>query len=307
VEELCDLGVDNSAGHHGVTVEDGSIRDFVTGVFAVGANHNRLRDVSVSQSFLAGVLVGQSVDTRIERNSISANGLETDEAGLIVFDSEDVVVDSNAVWANGDIGMALAGVVGSRVERNSVFDHPEAGLLLEGASTYVARNDVARSGDGIILVGDANRVVRNDIVDPSGCPDVAGCGVGISFEGGVGNRIARNLVLRAEAVGIRVMHFPPETPVPVRNEVRRNVVRRGGDDGIFVAEGAERTQVIRNKAGRNHGDGIDVDAPATKLARNRANRNRELGIEAVKGVRDSGGNRARHNGLPRQCTHVSCN
>jgi hypothetical protein len=44
-----------------------------------------------------------------------------------------------------------------------------------------------------------------------------------------------------------------------------------------------------------------------KLTSNRAVRNSDLGIEAVRGVNDRGGNVARHNGDPRQCTHIACN
>ena len=35
-------------------------------------------------------------------------------------------------------------------------------------------------------------------------------------------------------------------------------------------------------------------------------RNGDLGIDAVHGVNDGGGNIARHNGDPRQCTHIVC-
>ena len=45
--------------------------------------------------------------------------------------------------------------------------------------------------------------------------------------------------------------------------------------------------------------------PLVTLTGNRADRNADLGIEAVEGVVDGGGNRARHNGDPRQCLSVS--
>jgi hypothetical protein len=53
-EELytCDFGVDNTAGHHGVTIKDGSIREFATAVVVLGANHNRLRRLSSSHNIL---------------------------------------------------------------------------------------------------------------------------------------------------------------------------------------------------------------------------------------------------------------
>jgi parallel beta-helix repeat protein len=133
-EELytCDFGVDNSAGHRGVTIKDGSIREFATAVVVIGADHNRLRGLASSHNILGGVLLIESPDARIERNSIAANGLTTDQAGLIVFDSSDVRIDGNSVRDNGDIGMFLQGVDDSRVERNAVSGNPEAGVILDG-------------------------------------------------------------------------------------------------------------------------------------------------------------------------------
>jgi hypothetical protein len=39
---------------------------------------------------------------------------------------------------------------------------------------------------------------------------------------------------------------------------------------------------------------------------NSADRNKQLGIDALPGVTDAGGNRAKHNGDPRQCVNVVC-
>jgi len=61
-----------------------------------------------------------------------------------------------------------------------------------------------------------------------------------------------------------------------------------------------------NTASENGDDGIRVDAAETTLTRNTANFNHDLGIEAVPGVIDGGGNRARGNGNPLQCTNVAC-
>jgi hypothetical protein len=46
--------------------------------------------------------------------------------------------------------------------------------------------------------------------------------------------------------------------------------------------------------------------PFVTLASNRADRNFDLGIEAAEEVVDGGGNRAKHNGDPRQCVNVPC-
>jgi parallel beta-helix repeat protein len=300
----CDFGVDNTAGHHGVTIEDGSIRDFATGVFVSGGSDNRLRSLSSLHNVLGGMLVIASEGTRIERNTISANGLTTDQAGLIVLDSSEIRIDTNTVFDNGDIGMFIVGLGDSRVERNWVSRNPEAGMIVEGNDTEISRNRVSRNGDGMVVAGDGNAIAGNHVSDAVGCPD--GCGFGISFEGGTGNLIAHNLVARTREAGIRVASFEPETPSAVDNVIRRNLVLRAGIDGVLVEAAATDTLLERNIAIGAGDDGIDVDSAATTLTRNLSLRNGDFGIEAVAGVTDGGGNKAHGNGNPAQCLNVAC-
>ena len=301
----CDFGVDNTAGHDGVTIENGSIREFATAVFVLDASDNRLRRLSASHNILGGLLLIAAPGARIEHNSISANGLTTDQAGLIVFESSEIRIDGNAVRDNGDIGMFLIGLSDSRVERNSLSGNPEAGMILDGSGNEVSGNRVSRNGDGLVVTGDSNIVVRNHVSDTTGCPD--GCGFGISLEGGTGNLIAHNIVTRAREAGIRVADFESEGgPPAIDNVVRRNLVRDSEIDGLLVEATATDTLLERNIAIGAGDDGIDVDSAATTLTRNLLLRNGDLGIEAVPGVIDGGGNQAHGNGNPAQCTNISC-
>jgi large repetitive protein len=306
-EELyaCDFGVDNTAGHRGVTIEDGSIREFATAVVALGADHNRLRRLSSSQNVLGGLLLIESPGARIEQNSISANGLTTDQAGLIVFDSSGVRIDGNSVFDNGDIGMFLQGVDNSRVERNSVSGNPEAGVILDGNRNDVSGNRASKNGDGISVGGDSNTIVSNRVSDSFACPE--GCGAGIGSTGGTGNLIARNYVARASRAGIWIADFEQEGGLPeIDNVVERNLVVDAEIDGVLVESTVTDTLLERNIAIHAGDDGIDVESPTTTLTRNKARRNGDLGIEAVSGVIDGGANRASGNGNPLQCQNVFC-
>jgi large repetitive protein len=306
-EELytCDFGVDNTAGHHGVTIKDGSIREFATAVVVLGANHNRLRRLSSSHNILGGVLLIESPGARIEQNSISANGLTTDQAGLIVFDSSGVRIEGNSVSDNGDIGMFLQGVDDSRVERNSVSGNPEAGVILDGNRNEVSGNRASRNGDGISVGGDSNTIVSNRVSDSFACPD--GCGAGIGSTGGTGNLIARNFVARASRAGIWIADFEDEGGLPgIDNVVERNLVVDAEIDGVLVESTVTDTLLKRNIAIGAGDDGIDIDSTTTSLRRNTANGNGDLGIDAVAGVTDLGGNTASGNGNPLQCQNVFC-
>ena len=220
----CDYGVDNTAGHHGVTIEDGSIREFATAGFVLGADHNRLRRLAVSHNILGGLLLIESPGARIDHNAISANGLTTDQAGLIVFDSGGVRIEENSVTDNGDIGLFLIGLSDGRLRGDSVSGNPEAGMIVDGSGNEISRERVSRNGDGIIVSGDGNRVAGNHVSDALGCPE-GGCGFGISLEGGQGNLITRNLVTHGRQADIRVADFEAEGgPPAVDNVVSRNLV-----------------------------------------------------------------------------------
>jgi parallel beta-helix repeat protein len=303
----CDFGVDNTAGHHGLSVRGGSIREFATAVAAIGGDDNRISRITASHNILGGILVIGAPGARIERNSISANGLTTDQAGLIVFDSSEVRIEKNAVFANGDIGMFLIGLGDSRVERNSVSDNPEAGIVLEGDGNRISRNRVARNGDAVVVSGDANSVTFNEIEDVLGFPDDPEGGFGILIDGGSRNLLQGNDIRDVASIGIRVTAFDPDATGPSEdNVVRDNRVKRTGLDGIRIDDTATGSLLELNRASGAADDGIDVKSPATTLARNTADRNGDLGIEAVTGVTDGGGNRARGNGNPLQCTNVFC-
>ncbi len=308
--ETCDVGIDNSAGHDGVTVRGGgSVREFAAGVVVLEARGTRVLDLSASHNQFVGIVVGQSADSRVERSS----SIDNDEgsAGIVLFGSQNGRIERNSVSGNGDAGIVISGSEDSRIATNSVSDQPFGGIVLDGDDrTVVTGNRVVRNGDAILVSGDDNSVVHNLIADAFGCED-GGCGAGIAVEGGARNLVAGNQVARAAREGIRVNDFDPEAPV-TGTVIRGNVVRTAGVDGIAVATEAEAPGIVmdtlleHNIAIGAADDGIDVDGPTTTLTGNLAVHNGDLGIEAVAGVTDGGGNTAHGNGNPAQCTIVAC-
>jgi parallel beta-helix repeat protein len=301
-DEPCDVGVVH-LDRHRVTIKGGSVREFSLGVLVVGATDNRVIDLAVSNNLFSGLLVAESSHSEIERVSASANGLTTDQAGISIFDSSELTIAQNAVFENGDIGFFIGGLDDSSIEKNLISGNPEAAIILEGSGNELSHNRVRKGDDGIIVVGDANRVSRNWL-SGTGCP--SDCGFGISLEGGSGNLIEANAVAHFHQAGIRVASFEPDTPPTLDNTVSGNLIWDSEVDGVLVESTADDTVLERNMAIRAGDDGIDVESSETTLTRNRAYRNQDLGIEAVPGVRDGGGNRAGGNGNPAQCTNVVC-
>jgi len=303
--EECDIGVIDF-DHHGVTIKGGRVREFTFGSLVIGATDSRLTRLDLSRNFFSGLLVAESSRSQFDLITASANGLTTDQAGVDVFDSHELTIARNTVFANGDIGYFVSGLDDSRFEENSIADHPEAGILLDhGNGNEFSHNRFSNNGDGIVVSGDANTVAGNSLSGPSECPEE--CGFGISLEGGTGNVIEGNIVLRFHQAGIRAASFEEfGGPPTVGNTISGNVVRGPAVDGVIVESTAFDTLLERNTAIGAGDDGIDVDNAATTLTHNVAVQNGDLGIEAVPGVTDGGGNNAAGNGNPAQCTNVAC-
>ena len=301
---FCDNGVDNTAGHGGVTIQGGAIREFARGVFVLAASGNRLRHLSVSNNEFIGITVVETTRTRVEHSSITDNGL----VGMALFASQNNRVERNRLSGSGEVGLLVEDASDNRIDHNTFSDNVEFGLSMRGDGNQVSRNRVLRNPNGMVVIGDHNAITGNHLSDAPGCPEdgEVGCGVGISFEGGAGNLIAHNFVTGARNAGIRVAAFEPETPPAVDTIVRRNLVRDGDVNGILVESTATDSLLEGNIAIGTGDDGIDVDSPTTTLTRNLGLRNGDLGIEAVPGVTDGGGNKARGNGNPAQCTNIDC-
>jgi parallel beta-helix repeat protein len=155
------------------------------------------------------------------------------------------------------------------------------------------------NGDGIAL-GNARRnlVADNRVGDASSA--------GIRVRGGGENRVVRNVSLADDTDGIDVVDSSS-------NLIEANEVTEAGVHGISLRTSSGtstgnrvRGNVVTDGRPSLRADGIDVDATGTTIRDNVADGNGDLGIEAVAGVVDGGGNRARGNGNPAQCTGVVC-
>jgi parallel beta-helix repeat protein len=271
-------GVRNE-GHEGVTVTNGTLREFGDGVFAKKATGTRLHELASSDNRFSGIVLIESGRTVVSGSRISHNGEETELVGILVTGSDKSTIRRNTLVANGGSGIQVLESKGARVVKNSVSRTGETGIDVTASSnTVVKKNFVHRNVAGI--------VVGKEPDDPRRA---------------VGNRIVKNVVVVNSDLGIIVVNGVRDTVV------RGNRASRNGGIGIGLIEGATRGTVIaRNAANRNGAAGITVEHPATTLTRNTANRNHDLGIDAVPGVTDGGGNRARGNANPAQCTGVLC-
>ena len=293
-DDVCDVGVVND-GHDGVTVRNGSVHGFGTGVFVWRARNNRVLTVSSSSNQFFGFVIAESARS-VVRDSSGDDNPEPDGDGIGIFASDHLRIVNNSFRRN-DLGMHVDHSTAITIRGNRFVRNAHMGILVEADRNEVRGNHCTRNGECIVVApGSRNVIVRNRASHD---------GAGIAIEKGRGNVVARNIVLAARQDGIRLGWVDP--PIGgIETVIRRNVVRGSGRDA-FVVSRYDRNSLLRGNLAIAAGDdGFDIGSRVTELSRNRAFRNADLGIEAVRGVSDAGGNTARHNRDPRQCTHVRC-
>jgi parallel beta-helix repeat protein len=292
--EFCDLGVLNE-GHDGITVRNGSVRQFAIGVFIVEARRNHVLDVSSSRNTLFGALLGGASRSVIRNSSLSRN-IAPEGDGLGLFGSDHNRILHNSIRRNPGPGIHVGGSGNNLIKGNRFVRNAPSVVMEEADGNRVRRNHVVRGAGILVAPGNRNVIARNRV---SGALD------SIAIEKGRGNVVARNAVVDSRGAGIRLALVRP----PIGGEhtiVRRNRVRRSGEDGFLVNAKDRHSVLKRNVAIGSDDDGFDVESHSATLAGNRAIRNDDLGIEADDGVTDGGGNTARDNGDPRECTNIRC-
>jgi large repetitive protein len=312
--ETCDVGVDNSAGHSGVTVEGGSVRQFSVGVLVAGdAARNRLHQLAVSDTTDYGIIVDGSTDSVIDKTSMSDPGVN----GLVLLGSQHALVARNKVSGSTGYAMVLFGVDDSRIQHNRLNADQHGFILGDSARNLVRSNTVSDSGGGIevvegatfnrvehnrfnhtgdgIIVGDASdNLIRHNLVTGAGGGEAGG--FGIILDGAVRTTVDRNSFTGGRGPAIFATRL--EAAAASRDTViSRNLVNRNLSVGILVNNGATGTLVVRNLAIRNLSDGILVEngATGTLVVRNLAMRNGDDGIDVDAPATTLTRNTANHN------------
>jgi parallel beta-helix repeat protein len=300
--EFCDVGVLNE-GFNGVTVEHGSVREFELGGFTGGVRKNRVLDIGATRHVFFGWVMADSIRSVIRGGAFRRN-IPPEGDGVGLFGCDHVRVRNNAIRRNRGPGIHIQDsdhnlVKGNVFSRNSPairIGGDERPALVESNRNRIRRNQITSRGGIAVAPGNRNVIANNRVWRALDS---------IAIEKGHGNRVSRNRVAHARGAGIRLAIRQPSIG-GVRTVVRRNRVRASGEDGFVVNEKERHSLLWRNVALRSGDDGFDIVSDRVELARNRAVRNADLGIEAAPGAIDGGGNVARENGDPLQCTNILC-
>ena len=186
---------------------------------------------------------------------------------------------------NRAIGIRIFESTGSLVENSSGSDTGNrgigAGMFLVGSHhVRVLHNSFRRnSSEGIFVAAATHNLIKGNLTSRN-----KGLAA-IFLSSANGNRVIGNRSVRDSEIGIaddghrnviarnRIAHVAQAIAVGFgrRNVIARNSIRDTDDDAIIVG----LSEVVGSVVRRNH-------------------------------IRGAGGNVARHNGDPRQCTHIAC-
>jgi parallel beta-helix repeat protein len=278
-----ELGIDNTAGHDQVTVKNGRITNFPTAVNIYGAAENRISQLVIRGG---GILAQQCSSCMVDGNSVVYSG-----GHGVTLEGDSAVATDNVVRVGQDEGMDLGGT-GLTVTGNTVVgsDTTNEGILLDNVdSSTIAKNRLSRGTLSFQDDSNDNTVESNTIARANN--------EGILVYISNGNRFALNQVLGSSSEGFEVSSS-------AKTLLRRNVATGNLADGILVDGRSHGTMLERNLADGNGADGFGSDSRTTVFKQNVAVGNGDRGIEAVAGDTDGGGNQARGNENPQQCSSV---
>ena len=234
-------GVDNSAGHDGVRIRNGSVREFFEAVWLENAAQNRIERNDLSGYSAAVWLTDDSRDNVVTRNTLASSG---NGVLILLLHNDPAIEPSHNLVMRNDISQNQYGIFGSghsnTIQSNTFDSNTEAGVELtnNAAENVLVGNTFANNGEGIELVGQAD-----------------------------GNMVSRNRIDRTREDGI----FLNAIPIRDTNTLDRNVVTRSGDDGIDLD--TTHAVISHNTADFNGDLGIEAVPGVTDGGGNRARGN----------------------------------
>jgi parallel beta-helix repeat protein len=174
-------GIDNSAGHDGVAIRNGSVSDFSTGILLEGASGNRLESLLVRGNELGVSLIGSAGNTirgvsardggegiRLEDlsndNSLAANDASRNAiSGIRIVESSGNVLVANTALANGQYGFETSLSNDTALRGNAARGNVDTGFVVAGSPGTVLKKNAA-SGNGffgIFIQDEGVELVRN--------------------------------------------------------------------------------------------------------------------------------------------------
>ena len=169
------FGIDNTRGHSNVTIKNGTILNFTTGIVSEGGSNIRVKQIAANDNEVTGIYIERGRSHLVAQSTATGNG----NGGIAVLDANFSIVRLSTGTNNGNDGIQVIGrenlitgstasdgaangigVLGNRntIETNETSDNGKAGIVAIGNNNVVRDHTAERNKDGIAVVGDNNRV-----------------------------------------------------------------------------------------------------------------------------------------------------
>ena len=224
-------------GHSGVTIKNGTVRDFFHGVHVQNGSHNKVVDVqSIDNTTGNGIVLQNVSDSKVMRNTVINSG---GFGGISVFDGRSPAQLDDLPSARNMIAHNLVDQADNRVTT--------AGISIEnGPGHKVIHNTVTNSsGPGIRLLGD------NPLSSGAVLAAVTGAHVVNNDVIGNGTRAHETAIVMA---GIMLRRTPASGVGADGNKVVGNRVHDNTEHGILVE--SSNNQIMGNDARGNAFDDL---------------------------------------------------
>jgi large repetitive protein len=238
------------SGRSGVTVKNGTVTGFDTGVAIEGGFGNAVTGMFLhgnrgTGDYGEGVLVFNSTRNSVSHNRIMNNG---PYGGISILAADNNVVANNQIVgnnmaANNTSGIRLENIGQNSSDGNIVRDNVVQGSGLDGIQLFagsddntIARNIVTNSGrDGITaFAGSSRNVIEDNQVRSNGFgPLIAGNGIFIRSAAGSFPSPAGNIIRRNTSTGNNVLDLRDGTPNCGTNVWSANTANTGTPPCVF--------------------------------------------------------------------------
>ncbi len=288
---------DQSAAHAGiavgsharVTIEDGVVENFATGISSTGAGL-KLVNVELRANGQDGAdLTGDGI--AVSKSTFVLNGM----GGLRIDGGLAPKVSASFFVANGADGLDDVGS-GATLSALTAAGNTAGGVLLSDAGVaHLKASTLAGNGDvglGILEPPSATTTVAKNVIVGNHAQGIDAPGAGTK------------IVLDANLIGGNLRDGIKIAPSTATFSITKNSLFGNVMEGLLIDIGVAGAVVKGNAAVGNGQVGIDVGVSGVTLAKNVADEN-EIGIALSAGNTDGGGNTA-HGNTEFQCLGIAC-
>jgi parallel beta-helix repeat protein len=219
-------GINNAAGHDDVTVRNGTIANFGTGLVFPSADGTRLSGLLVTDSTNDGVTLDNSVVSTVRNITARGNGSD----GFELNNCGGCLVKNNLAEGNGADGIELGG-----------------GDSLQGSNTLFRNRSQLNGGDGIKIGGSS----KLNVLEENKAESNDGAGIVVGTDENV---LKTNSAKTNTGDGIRLSGA-------ANNSLRENVSRGNQGNGIAIVGGSDvfpNNVLKENKSLENRLNGFDI-------------------------------------------------